>query len=136
MPIEYSVDAQRRLVTVRIHGTLTDDEIFAYQRDAWSRPEVAGFDELIDMDAVEHIAIPSAARARDLAQLSAGMDAAAPSKLAIVATTTLAYGLGRMFETYRSLDPRSTKQVAVFRSKRDALKWLGFGGDVDRMPPP
>ena len=130
MPIEFKVDAQRRLVTVRIHGTLTDDEIFGYQRETWARPEIAGFDELVDMNDVEHIAVPSATRVRDLAELSAGMDVPTmPSKLAIVAATSLAYGLARMYETYRSLDRRSVKQVSVFRSTRDALKWLGFEGD-------
>jgi hypothetical protein len=30
-----------------------------------------------------------------------------------------------MYETYRELDRRSTKQVAVFRSLPAALVWLG-----------
>jgi hypothetical protein len=47
------------------------------------------------------------------------------SRFAIVAPTGEAFGLGRMYETYRSLDERSTKQVGVFRTLEEALAFLG-----------
>jgi hypothetical protein len=47
------------------------------------------------------------------------------SRFAIVAPTDLAFGLGRMYGSYRSLDDRSTKLVGVFRSRDDALRFLG-----------
>ena len=74
MPLTYSIDHDRRLVLTIGTGTLTDADVFAYQRDVWSRPDVAGFSELIDMSGVEHIALPHVARVRELASLSAGMD--------------------------------------------------------------
>ena len=93
---------------------------------------MVGYKELIDMSDVDHIALPSANRVRDLAQLSAGMDrASASSMLAIVARSDLAFGLGRMYQTYRELQVKSTKQVGVFRSLDDALAFLG----VERGPP-
>src|SRR5262249_11384908 len=101
---------------------------FGYQREVWSRPDVRGYDELVDMTAVEEIEQPSAARIRELASLAAGMDAPdVPSKFAIVAPATIAYGLGRMFEVYREMDPRSTKEVSVFRTREEALAFLGMG---------
>jgi hypothetical protein len=127
MPIEYCIDHERRLVMARGHGTLTHEDIFGYQRDVWSIPELAGYDELVDMSHVEHIALPSTERIRELARLSAGMDACSlASRFAIVAPTDLAFGLGRMYATYRSLDDRSTKQVGVFRSQEAALAFLGI----------
>jgi hypothetical protein len=117
---------------VQVRGTLTDQEIFGYQLEVWSRPEVRGYDELIDMSAVEHIALPSSDRARQLSSLSAAMDARArSSKLAIVAPEDLAFGLGRMYQAYRSLNEQSTKTVGVFRSLPDAVAWLGI---EDRGP--
>lgn len=75
---------------------------------------------------VEKIALPATARVQQLATLSAEMDAAAsPSKLAIVAPDDLAFGLGRMYEIYRELHPRSTKEVKVFRTMSAALIFLG-----------
>jgi len=124
MPIEHEIDHRRRLVLAKGHGTLTDAEVFHYQR-VWSRPEVAGYDELFDMSDVADITPPSTERIRELAQLSAAMDALSPSRLAIVAPNDLPFALGRMYETHRGLDKRSTKTVNVFRSVEDALAWLG-----------
>jgi hypothetical protein len=125
MTIEHRIDHGRRLVLTRAFGTMTDEEIFAYQREVWSRPDVAGYDELVDMTEVEHVAVPSPDRVRRLARLSAAMDAPGLSKFAIVAPRDLEFGLGRMFAAHRELSIRSTKQVSVFRSTRSALAWLG-----------
>jgi hypothetical protein len=113
---------------------LTDQDVFGYQREVWSRPDVVGYKELIDMSEVDHIALPSANRVRDLAQLSAGMDqGSAGSKSAIVAPSDIAFGLGRMYQTYRELQVKGTKQVGVFRSFEEALAFLSVeGGPPDR----
>src|SRR6266853_4481116 len=126
MPIEYRIDHERRLVIARGYGTFTSEDVFGYQRDVWSRPDVAGYDELVDMTQVEHIALPSAERVRELAKLSAAMDPrSSHSRFAIVAPTEFAFGLGRMYEAYRNLDDRSTKTVSVFRTLDEALTFLG-----------
>ncbi len=131
MPIEYRIDHERRLVTARGHGTFTSEDVFGYQRDVWSRPEVAGYDELVDMTQVEHIALPSAGDVRELSKLSAGMDTrSSASRFAIVAPNAFAFGLGRMYEAYRNMDDRSTKKVSVFRSLDEALAFLGVSDTV------
>ena len=136
MPIEYRIDRERRLVIAKGHGVLTPEDILGYQRDVWSRPELAGYHELMDMSRVEHITSPSIEGVRDLAKLSAGMDThSLASRFAIVAPTDLAFGLGRMYEAYRSLDDRSTKQVGVFRSLAEALAFLGAATSETKMDP-
>lgn len=126
MPIEHEVDHKRRLVIAKGRGVLTDQDVFEYQRGVWSRPDVAGYDELIDMSDVGEIELPSLQRVRDLARLSASMDPAVPpSRLAIVAPKDFAFALGRLYEAHRGMDGRSTKTVSVFRSAGDALAWLG-----------
>lgn len=129
MPIEHRIDQERRLVRVRVHGTLTDEEVFGYQREVWSRPDVEGYDELVDMTDVEHIALPSSGRVQDLASLSASMDTRSrASRLAVIAPSDTAFGIGRMYQTYRELDPRSTKEIGVFRTRSEALAFLGTEG--------
>ncbi len=126
MPIEVTIDHARRLVTAKARGTLTGEDVFGYQRDVWSQPEVRGYNELMDMREVERIDLRSIDNMRALAELSASMDApAVPSKFAIVATTDESFGLGRMYETYRRLEGKSTKQVGVFRSLNEAYAFLG-----------
>lgn len=125
MPIEHTIDHERRRVVARGRGILTDQDVFAYQRGVWSLPEVAGYDELVDMSGIEGIDLPSIDRVRELAQLSAAMDEGAPpSRLAIVAPKDYAFALGRLYEAYRGLDQRSRKHVTVFRTVKDALAWL------------
>jgi hypothetical protein len=131
MPIDYEIDHSRRLVVGRGRGIVTDADVFGYQREVWSRPDVVGYDELVDMSAVTEIAIPTPAggRFQMLATESASADAAEiPTKFAIVAGEAFAFGLGRMYQAYRELEPRSTKEVKVFRTLPDALAYLGIEG--------
>ncbi len=125
MPIESTIDHERRLVTARGSGTLTHEDVFAYQHDVWSRADVAGYDELVDLSEIDRIDSPSTAEVRNLATLSASMDSkGSRSRLAIVARDDFAFALGRMYETYRGLDPRSTKEVRVFRTVPEAVAYL------------
>ncbi len=138
MPITARVDHARRLVVARASGILIDEEVFGYQRDIWSRADVAGYDELIDMTAVEDVAVPSAKRVRELAALSASMDRPSraehregKSRFAIVAPKDFAHAIGTMYEIFRQMDPSSTKQVAVFRTMSEALGFLGIDGPLE-----
>jgi hypothetical protein len=125
MGIDYQIDDERRLVLAQGRGVVTPAQVFAYQREVWSRPEVAGYNELFDMSEAERLVPPSKGSVRDLAELASGMDATGcASKFAIVAPEDLAFGIARMYESYREFDPRSTKAVAVFRSLGAALRWL------------
>jgi hypothetical protein len=125
MPLEYRIDQERRLIVATATGVLQDEELFAYQRGVWARPELAGFDEVFDLGGIEELVLASSDRARALADLASTMDVAgSPSRLAIVAPQDYAYGLARMYATYRTLHPRGEKAVQVFRSMEAALDWL------------
>jgi len=131
VPIEYRIHYEHRIVIARGRGAFTTADVFGYQREVWSREDVAGFNELVDMTAVTEIVTASAERMRELASLSAGMDPSGGSaKMAIVAPQDIAFGLGRMYETYRSLEPASKKEVSVFRTISEALAFLGLAGVV------
>jgi hypothetical protein len=125
MPIAYRVDHDARVVIAAGHGVLTDADVFDYQQEVWGRSDVAGYDELVDMTQVTQIALPSVDRVQDLAHLSVRMDDKySRSRFAIVAPTDIAFGLGRMFQTFREMDRSSTKQVGVFRTMEEALSFL------------
>jgi hypothetical protein len=134
MPILYRVDHDARVVIAVGHGVLIDSDVFDYQRGVWSRADVVGFDELIDMTRVTRIALPSTKRVRDLAAMAAEMDSGpSRSRIAIVAPTDFPFGLARMFQTYRQLDANSTKEVGVFRTMDEALTYLGISHSL-QMP--
>lgn len=126
MPIDFDIDHERRLVTARGRGTFTYEDVYSYQMQVWGSAALTGYNELVDMTGVEEIQMPSMEAVPRLANLAAQMDPPdASSKLAIVAKDDFAFALGRMYETYRGLDPRSTKEVRVFRSLSEALAYLG-----------
>jgi hypothetical protein len=127
MPIDYTIEHQRRLVTAAATGTLTRDEIFAYQNEVWSRQDVAGYNQILDMSAVTSVDAPSPSgpSMEELAALAASMDdEALPTRFAIVAPGDLAFGLGRMYAVYRGQQPKSAREVGVFRTMDEALAWI------------
>lgn len=130
MPIEHRIDAGRKLVLATPRGTMTLDDILAYQRDVWSRPELRGYAELVDMRAVEHIAEATAENVQQVTRIAAPSDppSGPPARMAIVSTDDLAYGLGRMYGSLRDRVPGSNKHVQVFRDFDEALAWV-TGGD-------
>jgi hypothetical protein len=139
MPLEYRIDRDRRVVFGTATRILSVEDVFSYQREVWSRSDLAGFDEVVDLSLVEDIVLPSSDRVRALAELAAAMEVpGASSRLAIVAPHDLAYGFARMFETYRTMDQVGAKVMSVFRSMQAALDWLGIegpGGPPGEEPP-
>ena len=136
MPLAYRVDAENRLIVAAGYGTVTDDEVFDYQRRIAARTETAGYDELLDVSQVDRIVLTSTDRVNELASEAAGMDAMrGSSKLAIVAPSDLAYGLGRMFQARREMDRRTKRIVGVFRTMAEALSFLELDS-APSLPPP
>jgi hypothetical protein len=132
MPIAYKIYHDQQLVVTQCRGHLTGEEMFEYQQGAWSRPEISGYNELVDLSEVVELVAPRVNKARELADLSASMDdPGKASRFAIVAVTELQFAMGRMYTAWRNSDHRTSKQAQVFRSRPEALDWLGLKG----MPP-
>jgi hypothetical protein len=125
MPITYVIDRTRRTVYVSASGVLTPQDLFTYQNKVWSAPEHRGLDECVDMLGVTDIVAATDSNMKALAELSARMDdPSVKSRLAIIAREDLHYGLARMYEAYRSMQPKSTRMLAIFRTREDAERWL------------
>jgi hypothetical protein len=124
VPVEDRIDHERRLVIARAWGTLTYLEMIEYQRRVWSRSDVNGYDELIDVTDVETFERPSPGVVASIAKLAASMDAAGPpAKLAVLAPGDLGYGLARQYQVLRMAEG-STKTIAVFRTRDEAEAFL------------
>lgn len=130
MPLEYEIDSKRKLVIAKVKGALTKEHLFAYQNEVWTRPEVRGFDELVDMREAGQIDQPDKSMLQQLAKTASSMDDQdTKTRFAIVPDRDLAFGLGRMYQAYRDLAPQSNKEVAVFRIMEEALAWLSRDKD-------
>jgi len=124
MSLSYEIDSEHKLVIARAHGVLTYKDISDYQAEVWTCPEVIGFDEIIDVSAVEQIDYHSPRQVGELAARSANMECERETRLAIVAPDYGSYGLARMYQTYRGLQANSKKKVAVLRSFEEASMWI------------
>ena len=131
MPLAYRIDREAKLVVAAGYGTLTDADVFRYERETGARSDMIGYDELVDMSSVTAIDMVTDERVEELATEAAVRDAVhGPAKLAIVAPDDIAFGLSRIFQIYRQVEPGSTKNVRVFRTMDAALEFLG----IDHRP--
>lgn len=127
MPYDVRIDHDLRLVIATISGEVTEAEVLAYEIDSvWSRPELLGYSELVDLTRVEEIKFRIDRYFPIFADSSARKDP--PGELAgcllIVAADDFHFGLGRMYQAHRELHPRTQRKVGVFRTKDEALAWL------------
>lgn len=131
MAIEYGIVNEQRLLLLKGIDTVTADDILAYLREVVARPEVAGFNGLVDLTAVKDIVVSMMGKIQLFSQLSTSMDSRwSSSRLAIVAAVDDRLGLDRLYETFQGLKPDSAKKVSVFRSMDDALQFLGLDGEL------
>ncbi len=138
MPAHHTIDDGKHLITTTWSGEATDQEcidaLIRYHRDIKSLPAYHAYDELLDFSAADvfHLSADGILR---LAQIGAQADVpGVKTRLAIVVDKAVAYGLGRMYETYRSLLTRTDKEVRVFRQQADALAWLEQTSDSPSSP--
>lgn len=131
MPAEYQIDHARQLVLSRAHGVTTTADYLAHghrlradpdfrpdYRQLWDLTEITkgntNFSELSDMAKV-NIFAPTARRA-------------------LLASSDVAFGLGRMFQMLR--ETKGETGIRVFRDREEALRWLETGVDPDPKPRP
>ena len=132
MPLVYRIDRDAKLVVAAGYGTVTDSDVFRYERETGARSDMIGYDELIDMSSVTEIDVATAERVEELAAEAAAKDYVhGPAKLAIVAPGDIAFGLGRIFQIHRRVEPGSMKDVGVFRTMDAALEFLGIDHPID-----
>jgi len=127
MAYSITVDKERRRIATVWGGVVTDETLLEYQKSVWTDPTVRGFDELIDFRGVADIQVSSNGL-RAVAGVAAAMDdQGAKSRFAIVVGNPLSFGLARMYEAFRGLDERATRDVVVFEELEPALSWLDEG---------
>lgn len=122
MPIQYRYDPERRLLQVRMHGTVTDAELLDYARSATTDSTIeVEADELIDLRDVE-IPEVKTSTLKQVADLFHDSERAAKGvRIALVAASDAAYGIARMYQAFR-ID--SNDEIQVFRKLDAAHGWL------------
>ena len=149
MPISIRVDPVRKISYTTATGVITDADLRQVCARILSDPDYdPAADHIFDGNGVERFEV-SPATVQEAARLFARTDRAVPKgarpKVAIVAPADAAFGLARMYETYREMQT-SPKRYLVCRTMTEARRWLGLpeegslppeaagATDVDRPP--
>jgi hypothetical protein len=118
------VDRENRRVVTTWGTAVTDESLREYQQSVWDDPKLHQFDELIDFRSVDDVRVTTNGL-RAVAALAASMDEpGTKSRFAIVVGNPLSFGLARMYETFRGLDDKANREVAVFDQLDAAIAWL------------
>jgi hypothetical protein len=128
MPMSHDVDSERGLVTVRVEGDPSHEELIAcfaaYTGDPAFRPGMA-----ILVDDRGRTRSASVAEVQRLAhQTKAEGQAVQGSRCALLVDRAAQYGMSRMYEILTEGGPMETR---VFRDEDAALEWL-----LERPPAP
>jgi hypothetical protein len=124
MTVRIHFDDLSRTLFVTADGTVTDEEVRDFARRAVQSPEFPpGGRELIDLRGIERLAV-STDVLREMAQAFRAADTPqSETRIAIVASTDVAYGLSRMYQAFRD---DSAVELEVFRDLAEARTWLGL----------
>lgn len=128
MPIDYA-DLNGLIHTILV-GRITDEELLSY----YTRPVFLQYQgvwrELVDSRQVGELSVTANGQ-RNLAEFAA---ASAPrlrgGRVAMLASSTLTYGMFRMWELQRE---NLGFEVQVFRDFDEAVLWLASLADVSRV---
>ena len=131
MPCCSKIYKERRLVVTTASGKFTFAEGVANEDRLYADPDFdPSFDHLIDGRHVTKAEIS----ATELSSLARRSRFSPKARQALVVTSTVLYGLARMFQAYMEVS-RSSESIAVFKELEKAKEWLGVTGELWRFRP-
>jgi hypothetical protein len=126
MPCRYTIYKDRRLVVTMASEIFTYAEGMAHEDQLYRDPNFdPTYAHLIDATGVTGTALTSS----ELAALARRTKFSPQSRRALVATSPVLFGLGRMFEAYLQLSGLA-EFVGIFKELDQALEWLGITGPL------
>ena len=115
----YEIDKERRLITSTASGVITLREVWAHQEKLGKDPDFdASFAQLLDVTQVTKLEIGS----EDVRRIAESDSFSPNPRLAIVATSSLVFGMARMFQIFREM--KGEEKTRVFRDRDEALAWV------------
>ncbi len=130
MPAKHNIDNKNKLITTTWSDTATDSELIdaltKYHREIKNNPAYQAYNEILDLREVGTIKLTTEGIKR-IGEIAVKTDQVyIKTKLAIVVSSPLAYGLARMYEAYRNFAPNPNKEIQVFNEIGEAHEWVGM----------
>ncbi|HMJ17038.1 MAG TPA: hypothetical protein VK478_01505 [Gemmatimonadaceae bacterium] len=120
MPAEYQIDVERKLVTCRAWGALTDDDVREHYQALRADPLFdPTYRQLVDMTGITEDRVDTATKRRE----SQNQIFVPGVRRAWVASQDYTFGMARM---YAVAAENQGQNIGVFRARSDAEEWLGL----------
>lgn len=124
----HHIDHDAKVILTSWEGIANDngiiDALDNYQKNIQNHPEYIDYNEIIDTTHASSIKLTPKG-INTLGTLASKTDPNQPNKkLAIIVNSNLAFGLARMYVTYRSFSLKASKDIRIFKNEKDALDWV------------
>ena len=120
LPAEYLIDVERKLVTSRAWGALTDDDVREHYEALRADPLFdPTYRQLVDMTGITEDRVDTATKRRE----SQNQIFVPGVRRAWVASQDYTFGMARM---YAVAAENQGQNIGVFRARSDAEEWLGL----------
>ncbi|MFV2058088.1 MAG: STAS/SEC14 domain-containing protein [Thiohalomonadales bacterium] len=131
MPATHSIDNKAKLIVTTWRGEAIDTEFIDalknYQKNIQGNPTYQDYNEIFDFRKVAGIKI-SAEGIKNISRIASSTDQEdSDRRLAIIVGSNLAFGLARMYVTYRSFQKQSNKEIRIFKIEKNAYEWVKVG---------
>jgi hypothetical protein len=128
MPVRQRWDEELRTLFVTLSGPVSDQEFVDFATELVGRNDIPpAHMEFIDLSELKRTDV-EATSLREAATTFRGLDTTVfETRVAILATSDVAFGLARMYQSFRG---DSTVEFEVFRDRAAALEWLGLPEDT------
>ena len=120
MPANYVIDVERKLVTSRAWGALTDDDVREHNQALRADPLFdPTYRQLVDMTGITEDLVDTTTKRRE----SQNQIFVPGVRRAWVASQDYTFGMARM---YAVAAESQGQNIGVFRARSDAEEWLGL----------
>lgn len=128
MPVNHNIDTKAQLLITTWEGEARDIELIEaikkYQKDIQNHPDYINYNEVVDFSNVTSIKLTTEGIINIAAIASATDQNEVNRKLAFIVSSKLAFGLARMYETYRGFSKKTHKKIRIFKTEKDAFEWV------------
>ena len=128
MPASHYVDNKLKILVSTWEGDATDFEcakaLKKYQEEFQNHPDYIKYNEIIDTRKVKKIKLTTKGIKYSSILASSTDQNEKNRKLAFIVNSNLAYGLVRVFITYRSFSDNASKEINVFKNEKKAIEWV------------
>ena len=128
MVANHHIDDTHKLIFTTWEGAATDADCTSAMKNYLVKfsgnAYYSHYNEMVDCRNVTHIDVTPAGICK-LSKMASEFDKnRSHTKLALLVSSDLAYGMARMYELYRSAIPGTRKDIRVFKKENDALEWI------------